>query len=97
VGNGQALENTPTNYLEAYRYFSERGQLAPGEEIGYDGSNGTYYVMSAEAAREMRAPGEAIILTADVVSDYIPGLGQIKSGLQANYYTILPRPPTTRS
>lgn len=86
VGNGPALENTPSNYLEAYRYFSERGQLAPGEEIGYDGSNGTYYVMSAEEARAMRAPGEAIIHTADVVSDFIPVLGNVKSGLQANYY-----------
>lgn len=86
IGNGPALENKPTNYLEAYRYFSARGQIGPGEEIGYDGSNGTYYVMSAEAAKAQRAPGEAIIHTADVVSDFIPGLGNIKSGLQANYY-----------
>ena len=86
AGNGPALENKPSNYLEAYRYFSERGQLGRGETIGYDGSDGTYYVVSAEDSAAMRAPGEAIIHTADVVSDFIPVLGNVKSGLQANYY-----------
>ena len=85
AGNGEA-GTTMESYADAYRYFSERGAIRPGEDIGYDRSSKTYYVIPAETASEMRAPGEAIIHTADVVSDFIPVLGNIKSGLQANYY-----------
>ncbi len=86
VGAGNTVGNSLQNYAEAYRYFSDRGWLKPGDDIEYDRDTKTYRVVSAETLREIRAPGEAIILTADIVIDFIPVLGNVKNGLQANYY-----------
>ena len=75
-----------TNYKEAYAYYSSRGMLGPHREVSRNSRTGEYYIRDTTMDEEFRHAGEAVIFAADVALDFVPVLGNLKNGLQVNYY-----------
>ncbi len=84
AGLGDAPEDPPKSFLEAYQRFSERGLLTKGRSVQFNDSDGTYYVGSDSFERGAK---ELFELGLDAGTDLLPVVGNVKSAVQAGYYS----------
>lgn len=93
-GNGQydpAAGVDLTDIDKAVDYYRKQGLFDGGNYLIKDQNTGKFYMAAESEAlinKKREAVKELAILAADVATDNIPGIGNIKSGLQVLYYGV---------
>ena len=93
-GQGDARGYDARSYAEAYDAFSSQGLLGYGKFLEYDSWEGRYYVREdIEHQKTLdkvnKVAGKVVdltILTADVVTDFVPYVGQAENAIQTAYF-----------
>lgn len=90
AGAEESRETGVRTYAEAYDDFNRMGMLNKWSSIGYDKESGHYYIwqnLDGKSSPNVQWINDGALLTADVATDFIPVVSQVKNGIQTAYYS----------